>query len=53
MEKTPGSEREGRAAAPRRPYITPTLTVFGGVADLTGTLDMSGRRDGGPANSKT
>lgn len=53
MEKTPESGRDDRAASPRRPYSTPTLTVFGGVADLTGSVDMSGNRDGGPNNSKT
>ena len=39
---------------PRRPYTTPTLTIFGGVASLTGTLNMGGSKmDGGPNNSKT
>ena len=40
--------------SPRRPYATPTLTVFGGVASLTGTQSMSGSAmDGGANNSKT
>ena len=39
---------------PRRPYSTPTLTVFGTVANLTGTQSMTGTNmDGGPNNSKT
>ena len=38
----------------RKPYTTPTLTVFGNVATLTGTQSMSGTvMDGGPNNSKT
>jgi hypothetical protein len=38
----------------RRPYATPTLTVFGAVANLTGTQSMDGSKmDGGPNNSKT
>ena len=40
--------------SPRRPYATPTLTVFGGVASLTGTQSMTGTAmDGGANNSKT
>jgi hypothetical protein len=49
-------EREGdvRPPAARRPYVTPTLTVFGAVATLTGTQSMDGTSmDGGPNNSKT
>lgn len=39
---------------PPRPYATPTLTVFGTVANLTGTQSMTGTNmDGGPNNSKT
>jgi len=39
---------------PRRPYATPALTIFGGVASVTGTQSMSGATmDGGPNNSKT
>lgn len=53
MDHTPESGRDVRVATPRRPYLTPTLTVFGGVADLTGSSDMSGMRDGGPNNTKT
>lgn len=44
----------GKKDSPRRPYLTPTLTVFGEVASMTGTLTMSGATmDGGPNNSKT
>jgi hypothetical protein len=46
--------RTDGAAPPRRPYATPVLTVFGGVASLTSTQTMSGTNmDGGPNNSKT
>jgi hypothetical protein len=47
-------ERDDRAASPRRPYATPTLTVFGAVATMTGTQSMTGTNmDGGANNSKT
>jgi hypothetical protein len=40
--------------SPRRPYVTPVLKVFGGVAGVTGTNTMAGTlMDGGPNNSKT
>ena len=53
MTETRDSARDARPA-PRRPYATPTLTVFGTVANLTGTQTMSGTSmDGGPNNSKT
>ena len=40
--------------APRRPYVTPVLKVFGAVAGMTGTRSPSGTlMDGGPNNSKT
>ena len=43
-----------RPAAPRQPYTTPSLIVFGPVTALTGTQTMSGTNmDGGPNNSKT
>jgi hypothetical protein len=43
-----------RQASTRRPYLTPTLTVFGEVASMTGTQSMTGTNmDGGPNNSKT
>ena len=53
MEQRPESASNVRAASPRRPYLTPTLTVFGGIAALTASTDMDGMRDGGPNNSKT
>lgn len=53
MDQAPEFERHVVAASPRRPYLTPTLTVFGAVADLTGSSDMDGMRDGGPNNSRT
>lgn len=41
-------------APPRRPYVTPVLRVFGGVAAITSTRSMTGTtKDGGPNNSKT
>ena len=53
MTETRDSVRDAQPA-PRRPYATPTLTVFGAVTDLTGTQSMSGTTmDGGPNNSKT
>ncbi len=36
-----------------KPYVTPTLNVYGTVRESTGSLDMAGGRDGGPNNSKT
>jgi hypothetical protein len=54
MDQTPESEPDVPTAATRRVYATPTLTVFGGVASLTGTQSMTGTNmDGGPNNSKT
>jgi hypothetical protein len=54
MTQRPESERDDRPASPRRPYATPTLTIFGTVTSLTGTQSMSGATmDGGPNNSKT
>jgi hypothetical protein len=51
--QTPDS-REDRPVPVRRPYVTPSLTVFGAVASVTGTQTMSGTNmDGGPNNSKT
>jgi hypothetical protein len=45
---------EVRPASPRRPYVTPVLKVFGGIAGMTGTRAPSGSlMDGGPNNSKT
>ena len=45
---------DARPTPVRRPYATPTLTVFGGVASLTATQSMTGTNmDGGPNNSKT
>lgn len=45
---------EAHPAAPRRPYVTPVLKVFGAVAGMTGTRSPSGSlMDGGPNNSKT
>jgi hypothetical protein len=53
MTQLPAS-REDRPAPARRPYATPSLTVFGAVASLTGTQNMDGvTMDGGPNNSKT
>ena len=53
MEPHPDS-RDVRPAPARRPYATPSLTVFGPVASLTGTQSMTGTNmDGGPNNSKT
>jgi hypothetical protein len=47
-------EPEVRPASPRRPYVTPALKIFGGVAGMTGTNTMTGTlMDGGPNNSKT
>lgn len=41
-------------ASPRRPYVTPVLTVFGAVTAVTATRTMDGvTMDGGPNNSKT
>jgi len=53
MNQTPEPGRDVRAASPRRPYVTPTLTVFGGVPELTGSLIMAGMKDGGPNNTRT
>ena len=40
--------------SPRRPYVTPVLKIFGGVAGMTGTRSPVGSlMDGGPNNSKT
>lgn len=40
--------------SPKRPYTAPVLKVFGGVAAITATRDMTGTlKDGGPNNSKT
>lgn len=51
---TPEPEPEARPASPRRPYVTPVLKIFGGVAGMTGTNSMAGtNKDGGPNNSKT
>jgi len=53
MEPHPDS-RDARPVPARRPYATPSLTVFGAVASLTGTQSMTGTNmDGGPNNSKT
>ena len=53
MTQTPDS-RDVRPVPARRPYATPSLTVFGAVASLTGTNTMTGTlMDGGPNNSKT
>ena len=47
-------ESQARPASPRRPYVTPVLKIFGGVAGMTGTNSMAGtNKDGGPNNSKT
>jgi hypothetical protein len=42
-------------AAPNTPrvYVKPLLKVYGPVATITGTNDMSGRPDGGPNNTRT
>ena len=54
MTQTPDTGRDARPVPARRPYATPTLTIFGAVAGLTGTQTMSGTSmDGGPNNSKT
>jgi hypothetical protein len=54
MTQIPDSAHDARPEAARRPYVTPALTTFGTVGDLTGTQSMSGtNRDGGPNNSKT
>jgi hypothetical protein len=54
MSETPNPARDAVPAPGRRPYATPALTVFGAVANLTGTQTMSGTSmDGGPNNSKT
>lgn len=54
MSQTPEPKKDDRPAPDRRPYVTPTLQVFGPVATITGTLSMSGSTmDGGPNNSKT
>lgn len=46
--------RDVRPVPARRPYATPSLTVFGAVGSLTGTQSMTGTNmDGGPNNSKT
>ena len=53
MTQIPDS-RDAREAPARRPYATPSLTVYGAVASLTGTQSMGGTNmDGGPNNSKT
>jgi len=47
-------DRQAPPATPRRPYVTPILEIFGGIAGSTGTATMSGAiMDGGPNNSKT
>jgi hypothetical protein len=47
-------EPQARPESPRRPYVTPVLKIFGGVAGMTGTNTMAGTlMDGGPNNSKT
>jgi len=54
MTHTPEPDRDAREASSRRPYRTPTLTIFGAVALMTGTQSMTGTNmDGGPNNSKT
>jgi hypothetical protein len=54
MTQIPDSAAEARPEAARRPYVTPALTTFGRVSDLTATNTMSGSiMDGGPNNSKT
>jgi hypothetical protein len=54
MTQIPDSPRDDRPAPARRPYATPSLTVFGAMASLTGTQSMTGTNmDGGPNNSKT
>lgn len=48
------STSPARIESPRRPYVTPVLEVFGGVAGLTATANMSGaQKDGGPNNIKS
>ena len=38
----------------KKPYRRPALRVFGTVAAVTATMDMSGTiKDGGPNNSKS
>ena len=36
-----------------RDYVKPVLKVYGQVAALTGSVDMTGMADGGPNNTRT
>lgn len=50
----PGSTEASTAPPTKAPYEKPVLRIFGGVAAMTGTLNMSSNtRDGGPTNTKT
>ena len=42
-------------AAPKNPrdYVKPLLKVYGQVATVTATIDMTGMADGGPNNTRT
>ena len=44
----------GEASRPAaRLYVKPVLKVYGTVAAVTATLDMTGMADGGPNNTRT
>jgi hypothetical protein len=48
------TQPESIVPAPRRPYTTPVLRVFGTVAAITASASASGMtKDGGPNNAKT
>jgi hypothetical protein len=50
----PATSVEQNPREPKRPYRTPHLEVFGPVAAITRTFNMSGTdRDGGPNNTKS
>ena len=31
----------------RKPYVVPTLTIYGNLQQMTGTMGLSGNQDGG------
>jgi hypothetical protein len=39
-------------AAARKPYVAPTLRVYGDIAELTRVVGIAGNLDGGTANHK-
>jgi hypothetical protein len=36
-----------------RDYVKPVLKVYGQVTAMTGAIDMTGKADGGPNNTRT